>query len=43
MYDSKCFFGLDGRNYLREIKERCTLKKLFPAIKHSNLQGKSVC
>ena len=32
---------MDGR-YLREIKKHCTLKKkLFPATKRSNLQGKT--
>ena len=29
-----------GRNYFREIKKLCTLKKLFPEINYSNLKGK---
>ena len=33
---------MDGRNYFCEIKKQCFLKKLFPAIKHSNIQGKNV-
>ena len=33
---------LDGRKYSREIKEHCTLKQLFPAIKHSPLQRKNI-
>ena len=29
---------MDGRNYFREIKKYYTLKKIFHAVKHSNLQ-----
>ena len=33
---------MDARNYFREIKKHCTLKKnIFP--EHSNLQGKKIC
>ena len=34
-------WGMAGRSYFREIKKHCTLKKLFPATKRSNLQGKT--
>ena len=33
--------GMDGRIYFHEIKKHCTLKKLFPATKRSNLQVKT--
>ena len=33
---------MDGRNYFCKLKKHCTLKRLFPAIKHSNVQGKNV-
>ena len=32
---------MDGRIYFHEIKKHCTLKKLFPATKRSNLQVKT--
>ena len=49
IYGCKCFskkyriqWGMDYRSYFRKIKKHGSLKKLFPATKRSNLQGKKI-
>ena len=33
------FNGCSSKFHFHDIKKQCTLKKMFPATKHSNLQG----